>query len=168
MAIHNNSASPQTKFEGLTVSVGENTNIEVSRTFYYKLGSPFSSCRVTTLPISDQDSDYVKAAMFTDKYNKRMCYEICLQMQFIQPKCNCTDPSVLMGNLRGEICFKNADLDCINEFRASSEKLDLASYCGSYCPEECDTISYTTSLSSIDYPSKYLFQYCFHRLVYSI
>lgn len=115
---------------------------------------------MTTQPITDQDSVFVKAAMSTDKYNKRLCYEICLQTQFIQPKCNCTDPSVLMGNLQGDrICFTNADLDCINEFKVSSEKMDLASYCGSYCPEECDSITYTTSLSTIDYPSKYLFYY---------
>ena len=75
---------------------------------------------------------------------------------FVKPACNCTDPSALLGNLQDDkVCTSIASLSCISQLRNSGDRLASSIYCNNYCPDECDKITYTTSVSIADYPTKF-------------
>ena len=58
-------------------------------------------------------------------------------------------------NQQQEICATSVDLDCVTEQRAIFDDLNIQDICDKYCPLECDSTLYTTTVSSAIYPTDY-------------
>lgn len=160
--VHNNSYIPLTKYEGVKTQTGKTTDIGVTRTFIYKLPQPYSDCRKNVMTLNSDDSSYYKYILTTMKnqtiYSQKLCYQVCYQ-DLINQNCNCTEPSntiTLNGNLK--ICSSDFENSCvINTLFSCLQSRDDNCVCNQYCPLECDSVSYSTSLTSSDFVREFIF-----------
>ncbi len=56
----------------------------------------------------------------------KMCYELCLQFEFIKPNCSCTDPSIRVVTT-DQICNNNIGLDCVARMRGVFDSESISS-----------------------------------------
>jgi hypothetical protein len=157
VSIHNNSRMPLMGTEGFTVSTNEATNVGVNRNFYYKLGYPYSECRKNVDTPLATDSDYFKNSLKVNAYSQQLCFDICFDSEYVLPNCNCSDPSISYRSDKDKsrICWQRSQLRCIRQQRAKLEVTPLSEKCEKYCPKECDTIEYSTSVTNSAYPTEY-------------
>lgn len=153
----NNSAYPLTNYEGLKFTPGQAVDVKVSRTFYSNLDWPFSSCRKDTTTAYDSDSDLYKRTLKLNKYSLELCYDLCLQRDFIVKQCLCSDPMLFQYDPNAVMCKTNASLSCVKSVKDKFDSQKISDKCSSYCPTPCDTIKYNTILSSSNYPTDYYF-----------
>lgn len=155
MIVHEPARKPLIKLEGLTVQTGTATNIGVKRTYYSKKEYPYSNCRKNIQHPSPSDSTFFKVTSNFTKYTQKLCIEYCFQNLFIKTICNCSDPSVPILNLDETICYEAQTLDCVRKERNKFNTKIIESACSKYCPEECDSVFYSTTLSTSSYPTEY-------------
>jgi hypothetical protein len=153
VAVHNNSRLPIIASEGITVATGKATNIGVRRTFYYKLASPYSDCRKNSSVPESSDSQYFNQTLTVNEYSQKICYEICFDTEKVQPNCSCTDPKVVYKPSGISVCSTSTELNCVENQREAMIVQSYGDLCDKYCPRECDSIDYTTSISLADYPT---------------
>jgi DNA-binding XRE family transcriptional regulator len=146
---------PLTRYEGMPVQAGAATNIGVSRTTYVKKEDPYSDCRMNVSVALPTDSDYFRYTINMTKYTQKFCYELCLQYEFIFPKCNCTDPSIPLVNKSLLICSNSSLLECVNDVRSRFDSSPISEQCSKYCPLECTNEVFETSISIANYPTRY-------------
>lgn len=139
------------KYDGITVDVGTASSISVSRTFYDGLPAPYSSCR-DDLTVTSKDSLYYNITSSLTQYYQKFCYEICFQYEYAIKYCGCADPSIPAYDANVTIC-KN--ITCIDDYRKKFDSESISAICDSYCPVECDSITYDTVISVSSYPSTY-------------
>ncbi len=153
--VHNNSYIPLTKYEGVKAQAGTTTDIGITRTFVNRLPSPYSSCRKDVSTYSSDDSFYYKYILTTmnnmTKYTQKLCYQVCYQ-DLVNQQCNCTEPSnTITLNANLGLCSTDSQSLCVtNALSSCFKSIDTCS-CHDYCPTECDSITYTTSISSSYY-----------------
>lgn len=131
IAVTNNSQLPLTKFEGIKIATGFATNIAVKNTFYYKLGPPYSNCRKDVSTYSDDDSIYYRETLKVNTYSQKLCFQICIQYEYIMVSCNCSDPSIPLDDSY-PICSAWDDLTCVANVRSSLSKIDVSENCSIY------------------------------------
>ena len=147
----NNSNKPIFKYEGIEVSPGYVTNIGITRTFYYKLPSPYGDCRESPLDvILDSDSLYYKYTAQIGKYTRNQCYEVCFQYSYAIPMCGCADPSIGSNVNNSTICGAGPNQGCLDKQRV----VFSSSKCNSDCPEACERVEYSYKVSISKYPTK--------------
>ena len=59
-------------------------------------------------------------------YSKKMCYEYCLQFEFIKTNCSCIDPSIPVVTT-DTICNTNVGLGCVATMRSRFDSESLSS-----------------------------------------
>lgn len=154
ISVNNNSQLPLTKFEGIYIPTGYASKIGIDKTYYYKLDQPYSDCRKDTSSIKESDSNYYKDTINLTKYSQKLCFEICLQYEYIIPVCGCSDPSIPATDSNQEICHFLNDIDCVTNVTNQFNSADLSATCAQYCPLECDSEDYAYSISSAIYPTQ--------------
>ena len=153
MAITNNSNKPNIKYEGFEVSAGQVTNIGITRTFYQKLSSPYGDCRNDIdIPLST-DSDYYKYTIRLGKYTRNQCYEICFQYKYAISNCKCSDGSVNSNINSTVVCHTSEHLACLEKQRTNFQSKE----CDTECPESCQRVEYSYTVSTSLYPTEYLY-----------
>lgn len=155
IVIHNRTTLPSVKYEGLVVQAGTASNIAISRTYYSKLDSPFSDCRKDTSTVLSTDTYIFEQTINVTKYSQKLCYELCLQNLFIIPKCGCADASIPIVDDNQAICKNSTSLACVSSERDKFDNIPIGELCDTHCPLECDSVEYSTSVSSSDYPTSY-------------
>jgi hypothetical protein len=158
LAVHNNTQSPMSQFEGLVLSPGFAADVGVTRTYYYKQSSPYSDC-VTDGSRFNSTYYYLATNGTSNGYSRKLCYEICLQYEFISSNCSCIDTSVLTtasGSVK-TYCNTQKELKCVDDMRNYFNQHSLGDTCAAYYPTECDRFSYSTSVSMADYPTNYYY-----------
>lgn len=155
IVVHNRSRTPSVKYEGITVQSGTASSIGVSRTVYSKLGKPFSNCRKDVSTILSTDSEIFKQTRAITEYSQKLCYELCLQNLFIIPDCKCADPTIPIVDENQFICNNFTLLECVRSKRNFFDSQPIGDICDSYCPLECDSTEYETSVSTAEYPTDY-------------
>lgn len=158
MAVTNNSAYPLTNYEGVKLSVGQSTDVKVSRTFISKLDYPFSDCRMDTTTARTSDNDLYKRTLQLNAYSVQLCYDLCLQRDFISKQCNCSDPTLQQYDTVSPICKTINNLNCVKSVKDKFDTNRITDRCSQYCPTPCNTIKYTTTTSSSGYPTDYYFK----------
>lgn len=104
----------------------------------------------------DSDSIYFRKALNYTKYSQKLCLENCVQDLFIRKNCNCSDASVPQVQLYGEnVCYNKSKINCVRKVKCLSDLKIIENECLKYCPQECDTVEYSTTLSNSGYPSDY-------------
>ena len=159
VAVHNSSQLPLVNYEGFEVPLGSVSEVSISRTFYYKLDSPYSNCR-KDLAMKSSDSSSTKLTDSFGKYSKQLCFDICLQQNFIIKTCGCSDASVypsIQASLNETFCSTLVQLDCVSKVRDRFDSIRLSDTCSQNCPQECDTILYYKSLGIANFPTVYYF-----------
>lgn len=156
-SVNNNSQFPLTKFEGIKLATGFSTNVAIRKVNYQRLEAPYSDCRKDVSTFSHSDSEYFKSTVKTNKYSQKLCFQICIQMEYIVKKCNCADPSTPVTNQSVRSCLSWDDLSCVNNVTTELNNYDLKSICGQQCPLECDSQNFEYSISMANYPTVYYY-----------
>jgi hypothetical protein len=151
IAVHNNSFDALTRYEGIKIPVGYETDIAIKRSFYTKLSSPFSNCRMDIKTITSSDSTYFKYilnSMSYTTYSKDLCYEVCYQ-DLINKNCNCSDgANFITIDSSKSVCSSNQMSTCGSKILTACASNGESYSCSSACPEPCYTVNYETTLSS--------------------
>ncbi|RNA20730.1 FMRFamide-activated amiloride-sensitive sodium channel isoform X1, partial [Brachionus plicatilis] len=156
VVIHERGVRPILKYDGIEVSTGVAANIVVSRTNFSKQPLPYSSCRSDPENLLSTDSKYHKYTLSISRYYQKLCYEICLQYEQIVPNCQCADPSIPIVDSNLTICSNAKSLNCVKEQRDSFDSSkNIDEVCGRFCPDKCDRMIYSTSISQSSYPTNY-------------
>jgi hypothetical protein len=159
--IHNVSIVTFTDIDGIDVAVGSQTNVAVSRTFMYRLGTPYSDC-IDDLNEEVANENSILEMMYEQKqtnlisqYQQDYCLQMCYQIYIIS-QCNCTDMSLYFLNVSTSSsynitgCVSTANLNCLSNADQTFYNGDQVDQCYSYCPVECNQIVYDTQVSTAD------------------
>ncbi|CAF1056474.1 unnamed protein product [Brachionus calyciflorus] len=156
VVVHKRGVRPLLKYDGIEISTGTSSNIAISRTNYTKEQYPYSDCRPDPDTTLTTDSSYHIKTLQISKYYKKLCFEICLQYEQIIPNCLCADPSIPSVDSNMTICNNETALSCVKSQRDIFDKTqNIDDVCGPFCPSECNTLDYSTSISSSSYPTDY-------------
>ena len=85
-------------------------------------------------------------------YRQKDCFDLCLQKIVIQ-RCNCYDlqfPKLFNSTP----CLSKSEMNCSDHLSSEFLFYDLNKVCSSYCPLECDSITYDLSTSTASYPTR--------------
>ena len=171
VTVHNKSMVPLTKYEGVKASVGTSTDIGITRTFINKLDAPYSDCRKDVSQYTSTDSYYFKYIidnMTNTVYTQNLCYQVCFQ-DMVNKKCGCDDATNIISlNKSIGICkIKQLYETCIPDTIKSCLTPGGDCDCADYCPLECDSMTFSTSVRSSYYVKLFLYIY-FFNLVFNI
>ena len=147
--IHNRTNKPH-YYEGVDVSIGEQTNIIIKKEFYSKLGPPYSDC-ISNLDPEDASHSFFYKSIFKSnrRYNQKDCFDLCQQKDIIM-KCKCYNPFFIkLDNVKA--CeYVNEIICALNEtvfyFRENNN-------CSISCPSDCDNVVYSLSTTHSDFPN---------------
>jgi hypothetical protein len=157
VAINNNTQLPLTKYEGVKLATGVGSKIALKTTYVYNLDAPYTDCRMDTSKVLSLDSIYYKQAVSYTTYSRKLCYEMCLQNEFIIPMCNCSDPSVPITDPKQNICQSLNSLRCVESIRNKFDSVPISEHCDRFCPLECTSQKFDTEISMATYPSAYYY-----------
>jgi len=149
--INNQSNYPSIN-EGYTVAPGIETNLEVSRVFNQKLGPPHSNCIQEPSYLDGTTNSHLHQAIVesNQSYRQNDCFKLCLQQEIIN-KCGCY--SNLFGKLNStNSCQSSENNNCMVSITKLFFEGNVLKTCLPYCPSECDTQSFSVSISSSLYP----------------
>ncbi len=152
--VHNKSNPPE--FDaGFHVAVGAETNVAFTRTFSNRLSSPYSDC-VSQKDIEQTDSVFINAfKLYNHTYTQKRCFSYCYQRRLVYV-CKCSDLSIpyFQSNSK-KGCTTYENVGCLFEVYSQFYKYEVVANCSDECPIECQSISYSYSLSSYNYPSRF-------------
>ena len=94
VVVHERGTLPLFKNDGVNAMASEATNIAISKTVYSKYDPPYSNCRRDVSSVKSGDSEIYKKTLQISNYYQKLCYELCLQYNYIIPNCSCADPSI--------------------------------------------------------------------------
>ena len=148
--------------EAIDVSVGTETNIELTRTNSESLKDPYSDCKIDSdSTTKDINSVYYKKLIdLSMTYRNIDCTNICYQNNLLD-SCKCIDPYANYFDIFGnttipKFCYFGSDEEETPDYKCylnltSTGNLDDT--CTALCPKECSRISYETTTSFSQYPS---------------
>jgi hypothetical protein len=84
-----------------------------------------------------------------------MCDEICMQYEFVVPICGCGDPSIPQVENSTVLCKNATTLACVKNVTDNYEAYNIGTHCDTFCPLECNSNSYSKSISIAYYPTAY-------------
>jgi hypothetical protein len=159
VVVHNQSTSPIMDNEGVHVSTGAETNIGIVRTFYQKLGSPFSSCISDPTSNTSSTSELYQAILNElgeKSYRQKYCFKLCYQKEVLKT-CLCYDPKYpnipTFGKSTISSCRTTIEVSCMTNTSTLFEANDLNTQCSNFCPAECLTVDYALSITTATYPT---------------
>jgi len=142
--------------DSVDVSVGQETDINLSKTIISKLKKPYSECEVDhELSTNTKYSEFYYIFNKTNHtYRQDDCMTLCYQMTLVK-KCNCFDFNVNFINLFElpplKACGKH-ESECIEKiFR--QDGVNYYDTCRKMCPKECLSVDYKFEVSFSEYPS---------------
>ena len=149
--VHNKSVLPS-PVDGIDVSSGELTNIAIEKSFVKKLEYPYNDCQSNLNNPDVFDSEIFKVFLKSNKtYTQKRCFEACIQIELIE-KCSCYNPFLFKLN-SSNICDNSSEITCVSNVYELFYKQDVNKKCSPYCPLECDSITYSLSVSHSSYPN---------------
>ncbi len=102
--------------QGIDLAGGYTTNIHIKRTYYQRLGYPYSNC-VEDLTINNPYKTPTMEKMFNELkmtyYSQKLC-EKYVFTQYLNKECNCSDPSFFTGNDK-EYCVLVRQVRCFED-----------------------------------------------------
>lgn len=141
--VHEFGSSPLS-VDGIAIFPEQMTLVALQRTRSKQLPKPYSDCEETDNFESDLVNDIKK---MNYKYTQKLCFSLCLHRLMLQ-NCSCysTDYSLFT---EGEPCVEFDKMICVMVFYFSFVKYNyLIEKCRPNCPLECETITYTKTIST--------------------
>jgi hypothetical protein len=143
--ISNQSVTPNSVDNFISIEPGKETDIAVDRTLTLNTPKPYSACTDLT---KGYNSELYKFLMKSNKtYRQSDCIDLCYQ-RHIQNKCKCFS-SVSTRIHETLACLNSTQIDCLMNIY---QNFDINS-CSLDCPLECEFVSYNFQVSSVIYPS---------------
>jgi hypothetical protein len=147
--VHNRTSRPRWYSEGVYVKPGEYSMISVRRKFVSHQPTPYSGC-INLESYSSVFYDFIRKS--NRIYRQKDCFDLCIQNLAIT-QCGCyikayENPFSNLSTIRE--CFDISDFECFYE---EYFKFDSSKCAANYCPQECDTVEYELSVSSLLYPT---------------
>jgi hypothetical protein len=132
----------------------------VTRQFSTKLPRPYSECNLDDDNIQKSDNNQVLNHYKSDlyeliinqgyDYTQNDCINQCFQKHLIRI-CNCT--FFVLPSYYDRPSCSNQQFDCSSKFYTEFDSDFISNNCFPYCPLECKSRKYLTSLSYIDFPT---------------
>ena len=164
----NNQSNFPTANEGYTVSPGMETNLEISRVFNKKLGPLYNNCiQKSTYPGDTTIDSYLYQTIIKSNQSYRQvdCFKLCLQQEIIK-MCECY--SNQFERLNGTVICSIEKYACMMNIMQEFLSGDVVKLCSPYCPAECDSQTFSVSISSSVYPVyAYALELMNNSLIYS-
>jgi hypothetical protein len=148
--IQNKSSIPKIHRKKIHLSPGLLNYIEVERTFESKLEEPYNNCLkdVSYFKKNKTLIDYFLNRSLS--YSQENCLDLCFNLFYIQENpCECKESE--LGNVFEEcwlIKEKASYSNCTWKYRTNFTKNDLVEKCSDYCPLECDSMTFSYSIST--------------------
>ena len=151
--IHNDSLTPTT-FEGFEVSSGTLNNVIVSKTYVSKLQKPYSDCIDGLDNINSFDSELFRVIMSTNNsYRRSDCLNLCYQRKMFK-ECKCYDGTLMPYSKKVGPCITAKETMCGLKVFEEISRMGVDDLCSKECPLECNSITYSHSVSSTLFPAK--------------
>ena len=148
--IHNKSSIPSINRGYFILSAGLLNYIQIERTFESKLEEPFNNCLKDVSKFKKNKTliDYFLNRKLS--YSQENCLDLCFDLHYIKENpCKCKEAE--LGNVL-EKCFlieeRGIYLNCTWQYRTNFTKNDLVEKCSDYCPLECDSMTFSYSIST--------------------
>ena len=124
-----NNTVETTVFDGMEVSTGFQTNLQVNREFIYKLPKPYNQCYNNLDKEEAFDSELYREFIRTNKtYRQIDCFRLCLQKAVVS---NCHCNNVYSPSLYGiGPCSTLQQLTCAGRQYEKFYSVDIGSRCG--------------------------------------
>ena len=97
----------------------------------------------------------LKNSIILGVYSYQTCIELCNQKIVYLAECSCQNAAYSLYDTSQRVCQTQTEIQCT---KTASGKLSVEyinGICAGICPTECDTYTYTATLSSAAYPSMY-------------
>jgi hypothetical protein len=153
--IHNKSSPTRTERGYLDLTAGMNSDIALERTFESKLEWPYNNCLKDVSKFQNNKTliDYFLNRNLS--YTQESCLDLCFDLFYIKENpCQCKEAE--LGNVF-EKCWhvkeKGDYSSCTWKYRTNFTKNDLVEKCFKYCPLECDSMSFSYSISAFNRPN---------------
>jgi hypothetical protein len=89
--VHNSTIDPAIGAEGISLEIGEETNVIIDQINYKKLPSPYSSCIMDVRSMSSFNSDMYRQTIRSMRiYSQKSCLLICFN-NYLYSRCHCWD-----------------------------------------------------------------------------
>ncbi|RNA24225.1 amiloride-sensitive sodium channel subunit beta, partial [Brachionus plicatilis] len=137
--------------EPVDIVPGEETTISIYKTISKQQPNPFSDCEYEQGKVLKTESDLVNAFNSTSyRYSQNLCLELCFHKIMLE-QCECYSHLFSMFS-EGRICREIDDVMCCwKEFHKFSNSNSISENCQQRCPLECETISYSKTVSRKKY-----------------
>jgi hypothetical protein len=157
LLIVHNSSMPPLNFanEDIKISPGKTNYITVHRTFNQKLGQPYNLCLEEPTNFSKNKTLINFLEKSGRSYSQKQCFELCFNLKYFELNpCNCT--FVPWDQVFAK-CYASVEMysklyNCSENFRTKFSENSFEQKCSEYCPLECNSIEYSLSTYTLDYP----------------
>jgi hypothetical protein len=157
LIIHNHTIPPLNMAnEDIKISPGRTNYITVHRTFSEKLGEPYNDCLKdpNSFKMNKKLIDYL--AKSGRAYSQKQCFELCFNLKYYETNpCNCTyNPwDQVFAKCYASVKKFSHLYNCSENFRTVFSENSFEQKCKEYCPLECDSIEYSLTTYTLDYPT---------------
>jgi len=155
--IHNHTIPPLNMAnEDIKISPGRTNYITVNRIFSQKLGEPYNDCLKdpNSFKMNKTLIDYL--AKSGRAYSQKQCFELCFNLKYYETNpCNCTyNPwDQVFAKCYASVKKFSHLYNCSENFRTVFSENSFEQKCKEYCPLECDSIEYSLTTYTLDYPT---------------
>ena len=148
--IHNQSSLPESS-NGIFLTPGTQNSIGIEKSFNSYTPDPFSSCE--DLSSYNFDRTYYNAIQAVSlSYSQSTCLDVCLRQQIIA-QCGCSYMEFIQIKKAHPCGEKNNELDCAYNLFYNFWSENSYSVCSNFCPLECNTQTYSYTISTSGYPT---------------
>jgi hypothetical protein len=153
--IDNSSFLKDHKLNAIQISSGTYTHVEISRSFYFMLPKPYSSCVLDEQMTSNKF--YILITKSGYLYTQELCLTQC-QQSLVLKECNCSD-SLVLSLLDVKSCETESEIHCTKIYSVINSQKDSYKLCLESCPLECHRVEYRTSLTSTNLMGEYYVEF---------
>ena len=151
--------------KGLYLQKGFDYKISINKILKNQLGQPYNACLKDVKSVDSFDSDIYRYIIQSTNYSYRQkdCFEYCIGKEFYQ-YLNITNKIDHCANVANRYPKGYFDEIYLKLFQ------DVVENCSQYCPLECDSITYETSLYSnkLDLENVISFSIYYESLEYTL
>lgn len=150
--MHNPSIEPSTTNDGILISTGSETSVNINQVNIQKMSYPYSNCIKNLTSKNELDTDLYKKTVGKNRlYSRKFCIWYCYQ-KYIFENCQCFD--IQFSSYDDTMPCRTDKLNCIFEY-FSKFYTNKISECFKECPDECELIKFDLTTSVSSYPSKF-------------
>jgi hypothetical protein len=155
--IHNSSIPPLNMAnEDIKISPGRTNFITVHRTFSEKLGEPYNNCLKDPEEFQKNKTLIQHLTNSGRSYSQKQCFDLCFNLKYFETnQCDCTyEPwDQVFAQCYARAKKFSSLYNCSEKFRTKFSENSFEQKCSEYCPLECDSIEYSLSTYTLDYPT---------------